>query len=132
MNNHLRISKCHWLPRLIRISHPSINRWHYINMKSCQSISVQVLTEYCFPFQGITVYCNSLHLYTLKIICHAVHLLINTEAKWPGSICDLKIYYESTLFNKFKRTMSPSEDFKILPIQTKQNCIWIQVSATSI
>lgn len=74
MNNHLRTSKCHRLHRPILITHPSIKGWDYINMKSCQSITVQILTEYCFPFQAITIYCNSLHFSTVKIICHAAHL----------------------------------------------------------
>lgn len=99
-------------------------------MKSCQSITVQVLTEYCFPFQSITIYCNSLHFSAVEIICHAAHLLINMKAKWPAFICDWKIYHKSTLCNKFKQTVCHlSEDLQSL---TKHRFIWIKRSETQL
>lgn len=119
MNNYLRISKCHRPHRPVPITNPSINGWDYINMKSCQSITVQVLTQYCFPFQSITIYCNSLHFSAEMKICHAAHLLINMEDKWSATICDLKIYHESTSCNKFKNKMSHFRE----PSSTEQNCI---------
>lgn len=63
------------------ITHPSIKSWD-INMKSCQSFIMQVLTEYCFQFQRITTYCISLHLSTVKVISHAALLLRNMKPKW--------------------------------------------------
>lgn len=56
---------------------------------------------------SITLFCNSLYFSTVNILYHVAHLLINTEAKWPASICDLKIY-EFALCNKIKQMSHPS------------------------
>ncbi|MCJ8740328.1 hypothetical protein PDJAM_G00057580 [Pangasius djambal] len=60
----------------IPIIAPSENEADYVNRRSIHSINVQ-------------------------IICDAAHIT-NVEAKWPGSVHDLRMYCESTLSNRLE------------------------------
>ena len=110
MNNYLCLCKCHRLQRPVLITYLSVNIWHYVNMKSCQSITVQAVTQYCSQFQGVTIYCDFFNFCSVKAACPATHLFDKNGSQMALVHC-VSQRFKSTFWNKFCAQKWPQLNF---------------------
>ena len=64
-------------------------------------------------------------LCTVKIICDAASIIMNVEAKWPGSVHDSRIYRECSLSNRFAcgKEAKALYTFSLSPFLDAHKCV---------